>query len=85
MEYKILLKNLSSKVALRLLEKEKLDKDDMVELLGKRPFLEKSTYEEFVEGTGTTKLTLYFWLTCGELMQYPWRCLSSVICRLCPP
>ncbi|XP_055891909.1 AFG3-like protein 2 [Biomphalaria glabrata] len=41
------------KVALRLLEKEKLDKDDMVELLGKRPFAEKSTYEEFVAGTGS--------------------------------
>uniref|UniRef100_UPI0037E989C8 mitochondrial inner membrane m-AAA protease component AFG3L2 n=1 Tax=Semicossyphus pulcher TaxID=241346 RepID=UPI0037E989C8 len=40
------------KVALRLLEKEVLDKSDMVELLGKRPFAEKSTYEEFVEGTG---------------------------------
>ncbi|KAM9349680.1 mitochondrial inner membrane m-AAA protease component AFG3L2-like isoform 2-T2 [Symphorus nematophorus] len=40
------------KVALRLLEKEVLDKTDMVELLGKRPFAEKSTYEEFVEGTG---------------------------------
>lgn len=39
-------------VALRLLEKEVLDKSDMVELLGKRPFAEKSTYEEFVEGTG---------------------------------
>uniref|UniRef100_A0AAQ4QCS5 AAA+ ATPase domain-containing protein n=1 Tax=Gasterosteus aculeatus aculeatus TaxID=481459 RepID=A0AAQ4QCS5_GASAC len=40
------------KVALRLLEKEVLDKSDMVELLGKRPFVEKSTYEDFVEGTG---------------------------------
>ncbi|XP_077367888.1 mitochondrial inner membrane m-AAA protease component AFG3L2 isoform X2 [Festucalex cinctus] len=40
------------KVALRLLEKEVLDKNDMVELLGKRPFAEKSTYEELVEGTG---------------------------------
>ncbi|XP_019730531.1 mitochondrial inner membrane m-AAA protease component AFG3L2 isoform X1 [Hippocampus comes] len=40
------------KVALRLLEKEVLDKNDMVELLGKRPFSEKSTYEELVEGTG---------------------------------
>lgn len=41
------------KVAVRLLEKEKLDKDDMVELLGARPFVEKSSYEEFVEGTGS--------------------------------
>ncbi|CAL1545488.1 unnamed protein product [Lymnaea stagnalis] len=41
------------KVAVRLLEKEKLDKEDMVELLGKRPFAEKSTYEEFVAGTGS--------------------------------
>ncbi|XP_072525271.1 mitochondrial inner membrane m-AAA protease component AFG3L2 [Salminus brasiliensis] len=40
------------KVALRLLEKEVLDKNDMVELLGRRPFAEKSSYEEFVEGTG---------------------------------
>ncbi|KAK5920227.1 hypothetical protein CgunFtcFv8_024062 [Champsocephalus gunnari] len=40
------------KVALMLLEKEVIDKSDMEELLGKRPFAEKSTYEEFVEGTG---------------------------------
>jgi len=40
------------RVALRLLEKEVLQRDDMIELLGERPFAEKSTYEEFVEGTG---------------------------------
>ena len=39
-------------VAKRLLDKEKIDKEDMIEMLGARPFAEKSTYEEFVEGTG---------------------------------
>ncbi|XP_050778197.1 AFG3-like protein 1 isoform X2 [Gopherus flavomarginatus] len=41
------------KVGKRLLEKEVLEKADMVELLGPRPFAEKSTYEAFVEGTGS--------------------------------
>ncbi|XP_062997038.1 AFG3-like protein 1 isoform X2 [Elgaria multicarinata webbii] len=41
------------KVGKHLLEKEVLEKADMVELLGPRPFAERSTYEEFVEGTGS--------------------------------
>ncbi|XP_056268022.1 AFG3-like protein 1 isoform X4 [Pseudoliparis swirei] len=45
-------KEMVEKVAKRLLEKEILDKADMVELLGTRPFQEKSSYEEFVDGLG---------------------------------
>ncbi|EGT38542.1 hypothetical protein CAEBREN_28276 [Caenorhabditis brenneri] len=40
------------RVAVRLLEKEILNREDMVELVGKRPFHEKNTYEEMVSGTG---------------------------------
>lgn len=40
------------KVAQRLLEKEVLDRTDMIELLGPRPFKEKHSYEELVENTG---------------------------------
>ena len=44
---------LPPQVAERLLEREVLQRDDMIELRGKRPFPEKSTYEEFAEGTGS--------------------------------
>lgn len=47
------------KVALKLLEREKIEKDIVVELLGPRPFAEKSTYEEFVEGTGKEQLLIW--------------------------
>lgn len=51
----ILLKHKSDveKVAEHLLKQEVLNRDDMVKLVGQRPFSEKTTYEEFVEGTGS--------------------------------
>uniref|UniRef100_A0A8D3BJF3 AAA+ ATPase domain-containing protein n=1 Tax=Scophthalmus maximus TaxID=52904 RepID=A0A8D3BJF3_SCOMX len=48
-------KEMVEKVAKCLLEKEMLDKADMVELLGPRPFQERSSYEEFVEGLGESE------------------------------
>lgn len=39
------------KVATRLLERETIGRDDMIELLGARPFKEKLTFEEFLSGT----------------------------------
>lgn len=41
------------KVAQRLLSQEVLNREDMVDLLGPRPFKENTTYEEFVAGTGS--------------------------------
>ncbi|VDN00843.1 unnamed protein product [Thelazia callipaeda] len=39
-------------VAQRLLQNEIIAREDLIELLGPRPFAEKQTYEEFVAGTG---------------------------------
>lgn len=41
------------KVAESLLVHEVLKREDLVQLLGPRPFKEKSTYEQLVEGTGS--------------------------------
>ena len=46
-------KDLVEKLALRLLEQEHLERKDVIELLGERPYKDKTTYEEFVEGTGS--------------------------------
>jgi len=42
------------KVAQLLLEKEVLSREDMIRLLGKRPFAEKSTYDELTNNTEHT-------------------------------
>ncbi|XP_018013555.1 AFG3-like protein 1 [Hyalella azteca] len=41
------------KVAERLLEREILSREDLIELLGARPFKEQSSYEDFVKDTGS--------------------------------
>ena len=57
------------KVAQRLLEREILSRDDMIELVGARPFKEKTTYEEFVEGTGKPSTPLDFSLLSSDFVQ----------------
>jgi len=46
-------KDLVQKLAELLLEKEVLDREDMVKILGKRPWAEKTSYDDFVAGTGS--------------------------------
>lgn len=46
------------KVAIALLDKEKLDKDGLVTLLGPRPFEEQLTYEDMVKDTGMAVLLM---------------------------
>ena len=53
MTKKLILRSFSYQLALRLLEQEQLERKDLIEVLGERPFKEKSTYEDFVEGTGS--------------------------------
>jgi len=46
-------KKLVESMAKRLLDQEHLERKDVIELLGERPYKDKTTYEEFVEGTGS--------------------------------
>lgn len=48
-DFRILKSTSVLQVAKRLLEKEILDRTDMVELLGPRPFQENGSYEELCE------------------------------------
>ncbi|MOA44205.1 ATP-dependent zinc metalloprotease FtsH [compost metagenome] len=43
------------KLAQKLIEKEILFQADLEEILGKRPFDNRTTYDEFVNGTGDQK------------------------------
>jgi AFG3 family protein len=48
-------KEVAELVAQKLLENEVLSKEDMVALLGARPFDEQATYDDMVAGTGSTE------------------------------
>lgn len=56
-------------VAQRLLEKEVLSREDMKELLGARPFVEKNTYEEMVAGELFTVI-LKIYIDCLVIISY---------------
>ena len=45
-------KELTEQLAKVLLEKEVLEREDMVEVLGPRPWAERTSYDDFVAGTG---------------------------------
>ena len=57
-------------LALRLLEKEQIQKEDLIEILGPRPFQEKSTYEELV-GSGMSLCSLHCFISrlCSSLVN----------------
>lgn len=49
------------------MEREKIEKVDLEELFGKRSFVEKTIYEEFVEGIGMLlcsylNIKMFFWM-----------------------
>merc|ERR1711936_434519 len=46
-------KDLVEQLAELLLEKEVLEREDMVAVLGPRPWVEKTSYDDFVAGTGS--------------------------------
>ena len=48
-------KRLVEALAERLLVQEVLEREDMLEVLGPRPWAEKTSYDDFVAGTGSTE------------------------------
>ena len=48
-------KDLVEAIAERLLVQEVLEREDMLELLGPRPWAEKTSYDDFVAGTGSSE------------------------------
>merc|ERR1712002_559584 len=48
-------KDLVEQLAELLLEKEVLEREDMVSVLGPRPWAEKTSYDDFVAGTGSVE------------------------------